>query len=343
MYSKRSLCCIVKDNMKNPKKGFIVPLLIAIIVVLVIGGGFYVYEQNKSQQTSTQDSISFLATSTTQSSITIISPNGGVLTVGQPYTIKWDTKNIGNQSLFIGVMDSNGSCSGSNGLLKEIPGISNSGSYVWTPDSFLAPGNYRIRINTSDNIDSKVPVACGIGNIFSIVSSKLTQVSNVDNSSWRTYTNNQYGFEISYPQDLPAQFCLASYTKNSIGGITTDGNCVAVNKFIPTYNNGSYLNISFSVNPQYRPSDPLGEKLITNTEPYSIGGIDGSLITAGLYLFSHPNDTSFSHVMFQSNAITDNSKEHDFNIELTNFKSSDIVNQTTLLKQILNTLKFAQS
>ena len=34
--------------MKNTKRGFIVPLLIAIIAVLAIGGGVYLYTQNKS-------------------------------------------------------------------------------------------------------------------------------------------------------------------------------------------------------------------------------------------------------------------------------------------------------
>ena len=40
------------NNMKNPQKGFIVPLLMVIIAVLVIGSGVYVYK-NKKTETST--------------------------------------------------------------------------------------------------------------------------------------------------------------------------------------------------------------------------------------------------------------------------------------------------
>jgi len=34
-------------NMKNSKKGFIVPVLLVIIALLVVGGGVYVYENKK--------------------------------------------------------------------------------------------------------------------------------------------------------------------------------------------------------------------------------------------------------------------------------------------------------
>jgi len=72
--------------MKNTKKGFIVPLLIAIIAVLAIGGGIYVYEQSKTTPVEQQPVVNNQQTTNTNNDTTVsatINKNSLVITSSQ--------------------------------------------------------------------------------------------------------------------------------------------------------------------------------------------------------------------------------------------------------------------
>ena len=103
-----------------------------------------------------------IATATTQSPVTVLSPNGGeVLQKGTPMTIKWNYDgNYGERSVRIDLVDANPSYgSAPNPVLliaNYIPinsnnsGPTNSGSYTWTiPTTVLTGSNYKIRLMVS--------------------------------------------------------------------------------------------------------------------------------------------------------------------------------------------------
>ena len=117
-----------------------------------------------------------IAAATTQSPITVLSPNGGeVLQKGTPMTIKWNYDgNYGERSVRIDLVDANPSYGGAPNpvllIANYIPinsnnyGPTNSGSYTWTiPTTVPAGTYYKIRLmvsGTEGYIDeSDVPFA----------------------------------------------------------------------------------------------------------------------------------------------------------------------------------------
>ena len=179
--------------MKNSQKGFIVPLLIAIIAVLVIGGGVYVYETKKTEapvvDTTTQQ------TNNQTPSIQVLSPNGGeVLHIGQTYTILWNTTGLSTNAKVNIILSSVGTGGSQEGdAYQLIATTNNTGKYTWTVTSpmSLSPNNkYTISIGIdSQTIDKTIDTS----NPFTITSSSIST------SDWKTYANNQYGIQFSYP------------------------------------------------------------------------------------------------------------------------------------------------
>ncbi|NOY35334.1 MAG: hypothetical protein GXP44_00130, partial [bacterium] len=107
-----------------------------------------------------------------QSSITILSPNGGeVLRVGQTYDIKWTSQNLPTQFVNISLQR------GNNVIKTLFTKISNDGFERWTiPADVVLASDYKI------NIDYNVPTELGSyqyvsdtsDSFFSIVASKTT-------------------------------------------------------------------------------------------------------------------------------------------------------------------------
>jgi len=170
--------------MKNQKGSAAVWVLI-IVVVLVVAGGIYFYSKNSSAPVSTVKTTTVTSTTsnTEAPGITVTSPKASdILVDGQTYTISWNSANLGDQPLLI---DLDKTVDSRLSMVKNIAsGIPNTGNYSWTPDSsILSDQNYSIRVYTSDNIGTSVPVAGGSSEIFSIVNTTSSATSNATSSA----------------------------------------------------------------------------------------------------------------------------------------------------------------
>ncbi|MDD5050497.1 MAG: PsbP-related protein [Candidatus Pacebacteria bacterium] len=76
--------------MKNYKKGFIVPLLLAIIVLLVVGGGVYIYQNKKTETPATDLGIQQSNQVKQNISVKSTTPTPKVSTQTNP-TVGWKT------------------------------------------------------------------------------------------------------------------------------------------------------------------------------------------------------------------------------------------------------------
>jgi len=132
--------------------------------------------------------------------IKVLSPNGGeVWEVGSTQTIQWATQNIPSANKI-------------SIHIRRVPppplptegqefdpiifiDLENDGSEDWTISDMYPVGNYIIEVNSYSSIpltnvlsdESDVP--------FKIVS------SSDETANWKTYSNEEYGYEIKYPQD----------------------------------------------------------------------------------------------------------------------------------------------
>jgi hypothetical protein len=186
------------DEENGVKTGYIVK---SIRIEVENDGKFYFFdvaasEQNALERFSFFDQMlsTFKFTSSFKNqSITIVSPNGGEYwTLGSEQAIKWNSdEDISEVTIFLIPMDANSDT-------RTIGKIENSGSFTWIipncypgyecSSNFEIPvGKYKIKIlgsGISDESDT----------FFSIISPDET-------ADWKTYTNEEYGFEFKYPKD----------------------------------------------------------------------------------------------------------------------------------------------
>lgn len=153
-------------HMKNPHKGFVVPLLIGIIALLVIGGGIYIYKiknveiSTDSVQTLPSPSTPISTPDTTtpnttiipiESLIRVISPNGGetfnvnISDDNAVIPITFSLKNI--QGLSVHLIDSTGNKVASMATDNRDNGTSVK-FYVNQQkiSSSIKPGQYKIKV-----------------------------------------------------------------------------------------------------------------------------------------------------------------------------------------------------
>ena len=133
--------------------------------------------------------------------VKVIFPNGKEkLVVGNSYSIKWEAKNI--DKVEISIWDTSVKSYGwppdTSIVIVKVP--ADKKEYSWTisptlfkgpggrPKEFIVPGHYyKILITDSKN--------------YSIHDESDECFSIIPNETWKTYTNEEYGFEIKYPQN----------------------------------------------------------------------------------------------------------------------------------------------
>jgi len=150
---------------------------------------------NQEQQTQTiqAESSAYIGqkgvtTSTSQPSITVLSPNGGEsYQPGNTVNIAW-TVNSNASNVALSVDDTTGNLANEGLIDVSAP---NTGSYSWTIPQNFPVGSYKIHITSSGKEDSS-------DNYFTIVSLPSIITS-------QTYTNSQYGFSIGYPSTWNVQ------------------------------------------------------------------------------------------------------------------------------------------
>ena len=202
------------------QKGFISVVLI-IIGVLVIGGGSYVYINNETQESivgveveKNIDNVEFesaveqkdVSTTVEQNSpsITVLSPNGGeVYQQGTSVIISWRADNLGDKTIEIDLLKSdNTEVYNLTSMEDSLNGswATNVGpaSYSWhipSPGSpggvELEPGNYKISIETTDNLG-----------ISDVSDSFFTVEQKNINTSIKEDTAQDMGIQISNIKDM---------------------------------------------------------------------------------------------------------------------------------------------
>ncbi len=173
--------------MKNYKKGFVIPLVIAIVALLGIGGGTYVYVNNKSAEkienslkeiaknkiiddsvniqpqqaassnirTSGSGGKDGLMQTKENSSVTIISPNGGeTFIAGDKMLIKWQTKNVASSSGVWFHLDTiNGKHLDNGDMVSSWSEVLNTGEKAIIIPAGIPEGQYKLSITISMELE----------------------------------------------------------------------------------------------------------------------------------------------------------------------------------------------
>ncbi len=156
--------------MKNSKKGFIVPLLLAIIAILVIGGGVYVYKNKQYAPVVKSETrvVSSIVPSSGPSGTKIIISGSGF--------------KQGDKVGWAGGSENNPADTGFDAL-----SISPDGKQIeFIIPPLEIPGN----------------VMLGTYNLYIGDSNYLPfTVTKDETANWKTYTSEKYGFTFKYPAD----------------------------------------------------------------------------------------------------------------------------------------------
>jgi hypothetical protein len=87
---------------------------------------------------------------TNETSVKLLSPNGGeIFKIGDKVSISWNSTNNVSARIYIGLTTLDGKTI-TNEITNYLGGISDTGSYLWTIDPSILPGEYRIVVQTSD-------------------------------------------------------------------------------------------------------------------------------------------------------------------------------------------------
>ena len=202
-------------------KGF-APVLVLVIVlgVLAVGGGAYFVGKSSTPKNTVSDNSNYFppvqqnnnlpATSNTNNnvtppvitkpSITVLSPNGGeIYKKGDTAYVRWNTQNIGNATIKIDLLKTNGT------LVYNLASMvnpskgsqvdANGPAYSWAIPTETSPGGRRI-----DSGQYKIQICeTGTNNCDSSNSYFTITAPSVSTSNWKTYQNNSEKYSVKYP------------------------------------------------------------------------------------------------------------------------------------------------
>ena len=187
-------------------------VLVAIVLALaILGSGVYFVTQQAAPQSISEnnlnDSQKLPATNQATTSTPIPTPHttpGATPSIkvttwhsNAPATITVSYSDLPKRTGALALCSDNGGCT--DWVEQFIPS-SPSGTYVMSEgDKGLSAGKYKIVVIGSGFSDHIVA-----SNVFTVQSHQFSSESNGTVTGWRTYTNNQYGFQIQYPADFLA-------------------------------------------------------------------------------------------------------------------------------------------
>jgi len=169
-------------------------LLIVIILAIVVGGGVFAWqywwvpkEEVKAPEVKAPKEI------------TITSPSKGeIWKVGGTYQIRW-TPSDSKGTVGI-ILSDTGISSASLSKIWQVENIPDAGNYSFTVPEVLPGDAYQIYISSKEKY--------GYSELFSIISKDET-------ANWQTYRNDEYGFEVKYPEDWKFTTSSPSYEGSS--------------------------------------------------------------------------------------------------------------------------------
>jgi hypothetical protein len=191
--------------------------------------------------------------------IKVISPNGGEeWKEGRTHTIEWKSDGVDKVNISYTLPAD----FGVNYIVENISAAL--GSYIWDvniPDTIIfgaeLPGEYEIQISSADD---GVFVNDESDNYFSIVAKDET-------ADWKIYTNEEYGFEFKYPEDLGAKEIPTS--KPTGLNISLDKGDIVVQEI-----NNSIINIDLPEDCIFNSSTLEEEKMLSFVSTKKANGID---------------------------------------------------------------------
>ena len=239
--------------MQNQKGFFQIIAILIGVVVIAAGGVYYVIHK---------------------SSVTIIVPNGGEkLETGKSYEIQWEARNPDNAPYSIWLKKLGG---GDFLIVDDYPGDKR--SYLWQiPEAkeIMGGGEYVIEIVTharyktfwsSDNSDSSFTITLSLSEL----------------AEWKTYRNEQMGFEIKYPSedwgiisesdtDITINNVLAQFGSPYWASFTVKISKQTLDDYIADYNreNEAFCRI-----------DPETKESIVKIGDFMLGGVKGTRLKA---------------------------------------------------------------
>jgi len=158
-----------------------------------------------------EQTISNIPSSQPKSDISILYPTSNQTLTNDPKfhtpiaSLLWKTKSTNIKNVTVDLRDQNGV------IIKNIASnVVNTGTFVWFSDATIPNGVYQIYVYND------AAEAQGISDTFILTSPNSTQHPT---SAWQTYTNPQYGFSFTYPDDFKFTTFNQSYPGNIIAKI----------------------------------------------------------------------------------------------------------------------------
>lgn len=271
-------------------------------------------ESNENNNTFTMTIVVQPATSPTQPSITIISPNGGeTLSQGQTYTIKWNSTGVNNVN--INLTPNNG---GTQYIIAPVAVSASAGNYSWTVPSYIQSGTtYKIIIGSDDgkttdysdnnftiispttqpsitiiSPNSGTPLTKGLYYTFqtsgaSDLYNVAIKVSDASGSVVKTLTASVVSKNSNFQWMIPPSWSDGVYTISA----TSNGNPVAIT------NNSFSVVSSTSTQPSvYAESSPSvpAQNILANTPNQILGGFDVTVTGEPVVIKGFPIGVTFS-------------------------------------------------
>jgi len=168
-------------------------ILILLVLAALVGGGILVWMRKQEISPYEFPEIKKPEKIVKEKPyIEVLSPNGGEeWIVGKSYEIKWETKGLEKENVKLSL-----ALPDHGWIVIKDNVAATTGKYSWEIPLDISPGRYKISISWPADVRmSQVKIYDESDEYFSIIAKDET-------TNWKIYRNEEYGFELRYPEDL---------------------------------------------------------------------------------------------------------------------------------------------